>query len=270
MTVSRTVPRQNASVESERRLVGLVVGALAPILVALALVPLRDSLANATLALILMAVVVIAAIIGGRAAAACAAVSATMAFDFFLTVPYNSMRIESADDIETVIIFLVVGFLVGEIASRFRRTRRDRERAAIAIERVHRVAAHVAEGMPLPDVAAAVVAETRAVLHLRDCWLEVPSGHWPAPRLERAGTISETELRWGEKGFILPEDGLQLPILAAGHEVGRLILIGDPAVAVTFEERIIAVALADQLGSAFTIAGSDAVARLAQQFRAPE
>lgn len=256
--------------DAERRLVGLVIGALAPILVALALVPLRDTIANATLALILMAVVVIAALLGGRGAAALGAVTATMAFDFFLTVPYNSMRVESADDLETVFIFLAVGLLVGEVAARFRRTRRDRERAASAIERVHRVAAHVAEGMPLSDVAAAVVAEIRAVLHLQDCWLEVPSGHWPAPRLERAGTISETELRWGDRGFTLPEDGLQLPILDAGREVGRLILIGDPAVAVTFEERIIAVALADQLGSAFTIAGSEAVARLAQQLRAPE
>jgi K+-sensing histidine kinase KdpD len=246
-------------VDSERRLVGLVVGALAPILVALALVPLRDTLHNANLALILMAVVVIAAIVGGRGAAALAAVTATMAFDFFLTVPYNSMRIESADDIETVFIFLAVGLLVGEVAARFRQSRRDRERAAIAIARVHRVAAQVAKGAPLPDVAAAVVAETRAVLHLQDCWLEVPSGHWPAPRLERAGTVSETELRWGAKGFVLPEDGLQLPVLDAGKEVGRLILIGDPTIAVTFEERIIAVALADQLGSAFTIAGPDGV-----------
>lgn len=255
--------------ESERRSVGLVIGALAPIVVALALVPLRDSVANATLALILMAVVVIAALLGGRVAAACAAVTATLAFDFFLTAPYNSMRIESADDIETVIIFLAVGLLVGEVAARFRQSRRDRERAAVAIERVHRVAARVAEGASLDDVAAIVVAETRAVLHLQDCWLEVPSGRWPAPRLERAGTISETELRWGEKGFVLPEDGLQLPVLDAGREVGRLILIGDPAVAVTFEERIIAVALADQLGSAITIAGPDAVARLAEHFRAP-
>jgi K+-sensing histidine kinase KdpD len=257
-------------VESERRLVGLVIGALAPIVVALALVPLRDSLANATLALILMAVVVIAAIVGGRRAAACAAVTATLAFDFFLTVPYNSMRIESADDIETVIIFLAVGLLVGEVAARFRRTRRDRERAATAIERVHRVAARVAEGAPLEDLAATVVDEARAVLHLQECWLEVPSGHWPAPRLERAGTISETELRWGAKGFVLPEDGLQLPVLDAGHEIGRLILIGNPEVAVTFEERIIAVALADQLGAAVTIAGPDAVTRLAQYFRATE
>jgi hypothetical protein len=253
--------------DSERRLIGLAVGGLGPVLVALVLVPFRDTLQNANLALILMAVVVVAAIVGGRGAAALAAVTATLSLDFFLTVPYNSMRIESADDIETVLIFLAVGLLVGEIAARFRQSRRDRERASSAIERVHRVAARVAEGAGLSDIATVVVAETRAVLHLQDCWLEIPSGHWPAPRLERAGTIEERDLHWGEKGFVLPEDGLQLPVLDAGREIGRLILIGDPTVAVTFEERIIAVALADQLGSAAAIAGPGAVEALGMQLR---
>jgi hypothetical protein len=36
-----------------------------------------------------------------------------------------------------------------------------------------------------------------------------------------------------------------------------------------WSERIIAVAPADQLGAAITIAGLDAVARLAEHFRAP-
>src|SRR4029079_12627671 len=106
-------------------------------------------LENANLALILMAVVVVAAIVGGRASAALAAITATLSLDFFLTVPFNSMRIERADDIETTLIFLAVGFVVGAIAGRFRQSRRDRERASVAIERVHRVAARVAEGAPL-------------------------------------------------------------------------------------------------------------------------
>src|SRR3954466_13734776 len=92
-----------------RRVIGLVVAGIGPIGVAIALVPLRDDIDNANLALILVVVVVLAAIVGDRSAAALAAVSATMAFDFFLLRPYLSMRIDSHDDIESVLVLFAVG-----------------------------------------------------------------------------------------------------------------------------------------------------------------
>jgi hypothetical protein len=248
-----------------QRYIGLAVGGLGPIVVGVALVPFRRDLDNAHLALILVLVVVLAAIVGGRAAGAIAAVTATLSFDFFLTRPYNSIRIESADDIETVLILLAVGLLVGAVAARGRRSRDDRKRAAAAIERVHRVAAKVAGGADLDEIVAVVIAEVRALLQLQDCWLELPSAFWPVPRLERGGTIEAGEHQWLARGFTLPQDGLQLPVLVAGDEIGRLILIGDPVVDVTLEERIIAVALADQLGSALSIAGPAARDRLAEE-----
>ena len=105
----------------------IALGGLAPIAVAIVLVPLRDEIDNANLALILVFVVVIAAILGGRRAGAVAAVTSTLAFDFFLTRPFLSARVESADDIETLLILLAVGLLVGELASR-RTTRRGATR----------------------------------------------------------------------------------------------------------------------------------------------
>ena len=107
-----------------RTLIGLAVGGLGSIAVALALVPFRDQIDNANLALILVLVVVLAAILGGRLAGAVAAVVATMAFDFFLTKPFVSMRIDSSDDIETVLVLLAVGLIVGEVAARGRASRR--------------------------------------------------------------------------------------------------------------------------------------------------
>ena len=44
-------------------------------------------------------------------------------------------------------------------------------------------------------------------------------------------------------------------MLQAGTEVARLVLMGNPEVSVTIEERVVAVALADQLGSALAMAG---------------
>jgi K+-sensing histidine kinase KdpD len=250
---------------------GLALGGLGALLTALVLVPFRDDIDNANLALLLVLAVVVAGVLGGRGAAVVAAITATMAFDFFLTKPYNSMRIESADDIETAVIMLAVGLLVGEVAARGRRSRRQRERAADAIARVHRVAARIAEGGPLDhdhrldDVVEMVRAELTALLQLHDCHLEYAPFQWPLPRLERSGTIETAEHQYVGDGFVLPEYGVQLPVLDAGREIARFVLMGNPDVAVTLEERVVAVALADQLGGAFSLAGPSELHRLERE-----
>jgi hypothetical protein len=249
------------------RLVGLAFGALAPIVVSLILVPFRDELDNANLALILVLVVVVAAILGGRGAGALAAVMATLSFDFFLTRPFLSMDIETSDDIETVLILLGVGLLVGEMASRGRRSQRGRERAAEAILRVHRVADVIAQGGAVDDVVGSVTRELRALLSLHDCWLEFHPFVYVMPCLERGGTIDESEHHYFDGGLALSEDGTELPVLEQGEQVARLVLIGNPEVAVTLEERVVAVALADQLGTALALAGPAERERLEKESR---
>ena len=231
--------------------------------------PFRVDIDNTNLGLILVLVVVLAAIAGDRTAAVVAAVTATMAFDFFLTRPYRSMRMESADDLETMVILLAVGLLVGEVAARGRRSRRQHERAADAIARVHRVATLIAEGERLDQgrridgvIGAVRRAELTALLRLHDCTLEFAPFRWPLPRLERSGTIEASEHEWTGDGFVLPEYGVQLPVLESGHEIARFVLMGDPEAPVTLEERVVAVALADQLGSAFSMAGPTEFGRL--------
>jgi hypothetical protein len=251
--------------EPDNVLVGLAIGVLGPIVVGVALVPLRDEVDNTNLALILVLVVVIAAIVGGRRAGALAAITATLTFDFFLTRPYLSMDIESTDDIETALILLGVALLVGEVASRGRRSQRQRERAADAISRVHRVADIVARGAPVDDVVTLVSREVRQLLSLYDCWLEFPPFVYVMPTLERGGTIAQSEHRWFEGGVALSEDGVELPVLEHGDAIARLVLIGNPEVAVTIEERVVAVALADQLGTALALAGPDERARIAKE-----
>jgi hypothetical protein len=259
-----------------RKLVGLAVGGLGALVVALVLVPFREDIDNANLALLLVLVVVLTAVVGDRGAAVLAAITGTMAFDFFLTRPYTSMRIESADDIETVIILLAVGLLVGEVAARGRRSRRERERAADAIARVHRVAARIAEGGPLDTdgrlrvVVDGVIEEMTALLRLHDCYLEFAPFQWPLPRLERSGAIEASEHVWSSGGFMLPEYGVQLPVLREGTEVARLVIMGDPEVSVTLEERVVAVALADQLGSAFALAGPTELERVQRELSRDE
>jgi K+-sensing histidine kinase KdpD len=259
-----------------RKLFGLAVGGLGAIVIALILVPFREDIDNANLALLLVLVVVLAAIVGDRGAAALAAVTGTMAFDFFLVRPYASMRIESADDVETVIILLAVGLLVGEVSARGRRSRSERERAADAIDRVHRVAARIAEGGPLDTdgrlrtIVDEVLREVIALLQLHDSYLEFAPFQWPLPRLERSGAIETSDHEWSSGGFTLPEYGVGLPILQAGTEVARLVLMGNPEKFVTLEERVVAVALADQLGSALAMAGPTQFERVRRELARDE
>ncbi len=70
---------------------------------------------NANVALVLVLVVVLAAIGGGREAGAVAAVSAALSFDFFHTVPYLTLQIDSGDDVETTLLLLGVGLAVGHL-----------------------------------------------------------------------------------------------------------------------------------------------------------
>ena len=119
--------------------------------------PLRDEIDNANLALILVLVVVVVAILGGRRSGRWSPRSRRPSRSTSSsTRPYLSARIESADDIETLLILLAVGLLVGELASRARHARRDQELAAAAVQRVHRVADAVAHGEPLTVVLDSV------------------------------------------------------------------------------------------------------------------
>jgi hypothetical protein len=44
--------------------------------------------------------------------------------------------------------------------------------------------------------------------------------------------------------------GVRLPVVGGGQEIGSLLLDPDPNLGVTVEARLVAVALADQLGAA--------------------
>src|SRR5215204_6590130 len=92
---------------------GAAFGGLAAVMLPAALVPLRDDISPAALALLLVLPVLLGAMTGGRIGGAVSAVIATLGFDFFLTRPYLSLNMSSRDDVETAVLFLVVALVVG-------------------------------------------------------------------------------------------------------------------------------------------------------------
>jgi len=224
------------------------IGAIGSIFAAAALVSVRDHFSPVNVVLILVLFVLLGAVIGGRVAGAVSAVAAAVSFDFFYTQPYNSLKIDSAQDIEATVLLLVVGVAIGEIV-----VRADRIRDAVTggrreLNRLHRVARLAADGEAVEDLISAVAAELTATLELTRCsYEEVPySGTYP--RLEQTGAISGANVvRYTKHGYELPPQGVELPVIVSEQIVGRFVMIPTPGIGVSVDRRMVAITLADQL-----------------------
>ncbi len=238
-------------------LMDVAIGGLAPVFVAMALVAVRTEINSSNLALILMVVVVLAAAGGGRGAGVIAAVAAAVSFDFFLTRPYLSLSIDKADDLETAVLMLLAGIVVGFVASRGRQSKVLAAESRSEIRRIRRLADLAATGAEPTDVIMAGQAELTELLRLQDCTFEAPPFEKSYLDVERTGVIATREHVLGDGGFELPREGAALPVLGRGQMLGRFVLEPTPGKGLSLERRVVAVALADQVGAALAASPSD-------------
>jgi len=98
-----------------------------------------------------------------------------------------------------------------------------------------------------------VASELRRLFGLRDCVFErAPFDTNPrVARFERSGNVVVGELSWGVGTMGLPGKQVELVVSGFGHTFGSFLLTPTPGHPVSFDRRIIAVALADQVASAF-------------------
>jgi hypothetical protein len=231
-------------------LFAIAAAGLAPIFVAALLVGVRGETTGGNLALVLVIVVVLAAALGGRAAGATAAVLAAVSYDFFLTQPYLSLAITSRDDIETTVLLLIVGVIVGTVSARAAKARASAAASHTEIRRIHRVAERMAAGDDPSDVIAVAQQELHELLSLEEARFESLPATSALPRLERSGVINTSEYRYRPEGFELPDGGVELPVLSRGRPVGRFVLVPRPGIGHSLDQRVVAVAIADQVGAA--------------------
>ncbi|HEX4219681.1 MAG TPA: DUF4118 domain-containing protein [Acidimicrobiales bacterium] len=224
----------------------------APIVVAALLIPWRGHLNAANNALVLVVAVVAVATSGSRLAAAVAALAAAISFDFFLTAPYYSLRIAHRDDIITDALLLVVGLVVGHLASwgRAQRVRSDQRGNEMAS--MHAMTELVAEGEESEFVAIVAAGELRDLLHLRDCRFSSSAEVSATTHITPNGEVLIGTVPWATGKFGLPTKEVDLPIRSRGFVLGHFLLIPTPLVPVTDEELRVAVAIADQVGAAMS------------------
>lgn len=231
--------------------IAYAIGGLLPIAVAAAMVGVRSEIDSTNVALVLVLVVVGTAAFGGRGPAALSAVVAAVSYEFFFTRPFNSLRIDSADDVETTLILLAIGLAVGQLAVHARRTRREVSRGRDELSSMRRMAERASVGASDQELIDVAVTELTGLMSLVGCRYEVDATGPVLPVLERSGRIESSYRRVGADGELaLPPLGVRLPVVGGGHQVGSLVLEPDPTVGVTLEARVVAVALADQLGAA--------------------
>jgi Domain of unknown function (DUF4118) len=232
------------------RAAGLAVAAFGPLVVAAVLVPFRYHVVGENVALVFVVVVVFAAACGGRCSGAVAAVVSAMAYDFFFTRPYQSLKFDRAEDIGTVVVLLAISLLVAELMAIGQRSRRASRRAREDITRLYRVAGAFADGAEAEDVLRSVEAELRGLLCLEDCRFEQPPFGLSIPRMERSGAVEGGRRRWVAGQFTLPAEGVEIPVFGHGRLFGRFVLLPDWDVGVSLEERVVAIALVDVVGAA--------------------
>jgi K+-sensing histidine kinase KdpD len=174
----------------------MVAALLAPLAVSAAMTPWRDVLNPGTVTVVLAGVVVAVASTGRRAAAVVAAFSATLWFDYFHTVPFNSFTIHERDEAITAAALLFVGLLAAELQTRSLRRRELVEEGSNEISRIGAVTDLVSSGTSVEDLLAIVNIELTDLLLLQQCRFDAGAVDPTSPAIERTGEVSYGSLRW--------------------------------------------------------------------------
>jgi K+-sensing histidine kinase KdpD len=94
-----------------------VLAVVLPAATALLLIPFREEHGR-TLAIMLVVPVIAIAAVGATGPAVVAAITAGVAYDVFLTAPYQQFVFDDPDDVVAMITLIAVGLFVGVLSSR--------------------------------------------------------------------------------------------------------------------------------------------------------
>ena len=205
-----------------------------------------------------MLIVVAVAAAGHRPSAIVAALSSAAWFDFFLTEPYHRFTINDRDDVETAVLLVLVGIAVAEIALWGRRQQGRASRRHGYLDGVVSAARMAAEGdTPAPAVVTFVSDQIIAVLGVDKCEFKTgkPGSH---PRLNRDGTVTrDGHVIDVDRSGLPTHDVTEIAVESRGRILGRFELVcATRAVWPTLEQRLVAVTLAEQAGTALAADGT--------------
>jgi K+-sensing histidine kinase KdpD len=243
--------------------VAWAVGAfVASLLIGLLVEPFRATIGLENVVILYLLVVVAAAGIGGRAAGTVAALSAALAYDYFLTTPYHTLVIDTLAQVVTVALLVTTGIVVSIGGRVRRRSAAVAEAHAKAIGLLHRVTETAATGGGAVDRVAAEglheLLDARRVSILRRSpdgfAVTVDVGETQLPidlealtHLDREGHIPLGHHRVLDGTMVLPREGVALDLVARQRPVGYLVIIPGRDTPADRTTRLAVAAMANEL-----------------------
>jgi MFS family permease len=231
---------------------GVAAAVLGPLAVSGLLVAFRSELFPTNAALVLVLAVLGAAIMGGRIGGALGALVAALCFDFFFTHPYYSFTINRRDDVETTVVLLAVGLIVGEVVVRLRRSRRVAKESRREVEQIQRIAELAAGSGPESRLITIVEREVTDLLGARGARFEPPPYPTALPRIGHGVLTVPPGGNGTASPPVGPHNEVELLVCGRGRELGRLVLVlprDSSGATLPSRDRALAVALVDQLGA---------------------
>jgi K+-sensing histidine kinase KdpD len=156
-----------------RQGIWLAVALIVPVLLSLALLPLRGHVSDVLIALILLTVSAVAVARGELALSLVAATSTALSFDYFFTMPYDQFAIRGAQGVVTTVALIAavpaLGRLYGKEAARERELRKSAERYSEELAEQQR---------QVEQLAAELAASRRRILAAR-AWSAGATGSRP-------------------------------------------------------------------------------------------
>jgi K+-sensing histidine kinase KdpD len=189
-----------------------------------------------------------------------------LSYDYFLTVPYNTLVIESFAQVITVALLVATGTVVSTGGRVRRRSAARAEAHANAIRLLHRVTETAAAGGAVDRVAAEGLLQllgARRVSILRRSpagfavtldigQTQVPIDIDATTHLDREGRIPPGHHRVLGGTMVLPNKGVVLDLVARGRPVGYLLIVPGQDVPADRTTRLAVAAIANQLAIAAT------------------
>jgi K+-sensing histidine kinase KdpD len=242
-----------------------VAGFAASLVVGVALRPLRVSAGLENVVVVYVIVVALAAAIGGRLAGLATSLAAALAYNWFFTTPYETLRVDSAEQVATVVLLFVAGLLASLGGRATRRARVEAREEADVLQ--------VLTAVNLTAARRGMKADTVAVHGLRDLLdarsvrvvqdgpegdLVVASAGQRAddldldrlPHLDEEGRIPSGHRRSVGGTLVLPAEGAVVDLVRRDRRVGALVIIPAEDRPILRETRLGIAAVAHALANA--------------------
>lgn len=235
-------PGQRRRQEPTRVLSAVVSAVILPIVLGVALIPLRDHISQST-SLLMVVPVLVVALLAGRRLGTVAALSAAATYDVIHTQPFYRPTIDDPDDIVETIVLLAIGISIGYVAESAQR--------AVVAARVRRkeltavtdFLEHIGTTIRDEELAEHASRSIVTLLDAHECVWRSDYKGTAAPVLLPDGSLHSIVRRGSEGGGALPPT-IEIPVGHPPAEQGRFLVRTRPRSTVSLEERRAAATIA--------------------------